>query len=76
LYESHLIDNDNAIVSLAGADLCKANLSRAALNEAALGGADLSWAHLTDATRVTTEHLEENALSLEAATMPDGSRHV
>ncbi len=62
------------------ADLSNANLKRADLREANLEGAnlegaDLSGADLEGATGVTVEELEEQAASLEAATMPDGTEH-
>ena len=62
------------------ADLSHANLKRADLREAnledtSLEGADLSGANLEGATGVTVEELEEQAASLEAATMPDGTEH-
>jgi hypothetical protein len=49
LYESHLIDNDNAIISLAGANLSEANLSKVNLSEADLSGANLSRSDLSRA---------------------------
>ena len=62
------------------ADLSNANIKRADLREADLTGAnltgaDFSEADLEDATGVTVEELEEQAASLEAATMPDGTEH-
>ena len=61
-------------------DLSNANLKRADLREtdlegADLTGADLSGADLEGATGVTIEKLEEQAVSLEGAAMPDGSTH-
>ncbi len=56
-------------------DLSNANLKRADLREADLTGADFSEADLEGATGVTVEELEEQAASLEAATMPDGTVH-
>jgi hypothetical protein len=86
LYESHLIDRNNAFVILDGADLRGADLSRAVLVEADLGGADLSDvdlraadlsnADLTGALGVDSFSLERQASSLEGATMPDGSKHA
>lgn len=49
LYESHLIGNDNPIVSLVGADLREADLRGANLSEADLSGVDLSEADLRGA---------------------------
>jgi uncharacterized protein YjbI with pentapeptide repeats len=65
---------------LNAADLSNANLQRADLREADLEGANLEGANLSEAdlegaTGVTVEELEEQAASLEAATMPDGTEH-
>jgi uncharacterized protein YjbI with pentapeptide repeats len=49
LYESGLINKDNWIIDLKGADLSKANLGEADLYEAYLSGANLSEADLYDA---------------------------
>jgi uncharacterized protein YjbI with pentapeptide repeats len=54
LYESHLIDAGEAVVSLAGANLGETNLERAILRGANLTGANLTganlvWAELTSA---------------------------
>ena len=57
------------------ADLTDADLSNANLRLADLRGANLEDAKLEDATGVTVEELEEQAASLEAATMPDGTEH-
>jgi hypothetical protein len=45
------------------------------LEDTNLEGANLSGANLEGATEVTGEELEEQARSLEAATMPDGTEH-
>jgi uncharacterized protein YjbI with pentapeptide repeats len=60
LYESQLIQIEDTVVGLNGADL---------------SGADLISANLSDAKGVTDEKLEQAAYSLEGATMPDGSTH-
>ena len=65
---------------LNGADLSNANIKRADLREADLTGAnlegaDLSEANLEGATGITVEELEDQAASLEGATMPDGTVH-
>jgi len=65
---------------LSNADLREAHLSEAFLSLATLSGADLSGADLSDAnmkgaTGVTNQRLEQQARSLEGATMPDGSKH-
>jgi uncharacterized protein YjbI with pentapeptide repeats len=57
------------------ADLTDADLSNANLRLADLRGADLEDANLEGATGVTVEELEEQAASLEAATMPDETEH-
>ena len=56
-------------------DLTNANLKRADLRETDLTGADLSGANLEGAIGVTVEELKEQAASLEAATVPDGTEH-
>lgn len=65
---------------LSGADLSNAILERADLTDANLTdadltGADLTGADLTDVEGITAEELEEQAASLEGATMPDGTIH-
>jgi uncharacterized protein YjbI with pentapeptide repeats len=62
------------------ADLSNANLQQADLREADLEGANLEGANLSEAELegaigVTVEELEEQAASLEAVTMPDGTEH-
>src|SRR5215208_1374261 len=61
--------------NLRGVDLKSGNLSSADLSEADLSGADLSDANMKGATGVTNQGLEQQARSLEGATMPDGSKH-
>jgi len=51
------------------------NLSHVYLNQADLGLADLSDADLSDASGITNEELEQQAASLERATMPDGQKY-
>lgn len=64
------LNSDNLMMAeLGGAKLSNANLSGAELTFADLSGADLSGATVTD------EQLAQ-ALSLENATMPDGSKHA
>jgi uncharacterized protein YjbI with pentapeptide repeats len=60
---------------LSGALLRDADLSEAYLIETDLSDADLYKADLHDARGVTEEQLEEQAQTLEGATMPDGSIH-
>jgi uncharacterized protein YjbI with pentapeptide repeats len=52
-----------------------ANLSGADLSGADLGGAYLTDANLSDAKGVTNEELEQQALSLVDATMPNGQKY-
>jgi hypothetical protein len=59
---------------LSGADLSGANLSEANLQRADLSEADLREANLSKAK--ATEKQLDNALSLEGAIMPNGSRHT
>jgi hypothetical protein len=57
------------------ANLSKADLSGADLSGADLSGADLSGADLRDAQAITNEELEQQALSLKGATMPNGQKY-
>jgi uncharacterized protein YjbI with pentapeptide repeats len=90
LYDAQLIQGRVPPVSIDGAnltgvnlndvDLREANLSGATLRNAVLGntdlsGADLSYANLTDAEGVTNEELDQQARSLEGATMPNGQKY-
>jgi uncharacterized protein YjbI with pentapeptide repeats len=85
LHESKLIDKDNPIVDLKGADLSKADLQEADLRGVnligvnlrgiKLTGANLSGATLKDAKYITTEELEKQTKLLKGAIMPDGSLH-
>jgi uncharacterized protein YjbI with pentapeptide repeats len=52
-----------------------ANLSHSDLTDADLTDADLSLANLRDAVGVTKEQLEQQAASLEGATMPNGQKY-
>jgi hypothetical protein len=73
LRELHLIDAD-----LTGADMKGANLERSALVGADLRGADLRGADLrgADLSRASvTQGQLDQAKSLKAAIMPDGSKH-
>jgi uncharacterized protein YjbI with pentapeptide repeats len=63
-------------VDLSGADLSGAKLSGAKLSGAVLSDVDLSGADLSGVQGVTNEELEQQAESLEGATMPDGSKHL
>ncbi len=85
LHEADLRAADLREANLYGADLHDANLEGADLREADLREANLSWAYLraanlraanlTGVIGMTTEQLEEQAASLEGATMPDGKTH-
>ncbi len=57
------------------ANLSSADLREANLREAYLEEADLSRADLRNVHGVTNAELEQQAISLEGATMPDGSKH-
>ena len=61
--------------NLRNADLSEANLYHANLSEANVSEANLSGADLSVAFDITNEELEQQAASLEEATMPDGSIH-
>src|SRR5215212_9274418 len=76
----HRVGGSAPVIELGGADLGDANLreadlSGANLSRANLSGADLSRADLNNAQGITNEELEQQAASLEGATMPDGSIH-
>lgn len=66
---------DLSDADLSGAELVAVDLREADLENASLEGADLSGADMEGATGVTLEELEEQAASLEGATMPDGTEH-
>src|SRR5215204_2663157 len=90
LYESGLITRDRAIFNLRQSDFTGVNLKLAILMQADLRGANLSGAHLrramligarlsrtqlADAYGVTNAQLEQQADSLEGATMPNGQKY-
>jgi uncharacterized protein YjbI with pentapeptide repeats len=60
---------------LSGADLSNTNLDATVLYKADLSGADLYKANLNNAQGITNEELEQQAASLEGATMPDGQKY-
>jgi cell division protein FtsB len=75
-----LIGADLSDANLVGADLSEANLigadlSRSVLDNANLSGADLDNANLEGADGITNERLDQKALSLEGATMPEGQKY-
>jgi uncharacterized protein YjbI with pentapeptide repeats len=61
--------------TLKDADLSDAKLSGANLSDAKLSRANLSSADLSDALGITNEELEQQAASLEGATMPNGQKY-
>ena len=67
-------DDKDPIIVLSGANLRSANLSLTLLLGANLANTNLTEADLTDAMRVTNEELQQQAASLEGATMPDGQK--
>ena len=70
LSKAFLIGTDLREAILSGA-----NLSGADLRKAKLGSVRLSKADLSGAKGVNNRQLEQQAASLEGATMPDGSKH-
>ncbi len=75
LTDATLRSADLTDANLSNANLRLADLREANLEDANLEGANLSEANLEGATGATVEELEEQAASLEAATMPDGTEH-
>jgi uncharacterized protein YjbI with pentapeptide repeats len=91
LVEANLEGANLATADLSGANLKGANLQNASLKganlkganleDASLGGytilafANLSGADLSDAQGITNEELEQQAVSLDGATMPNGQKY-
>ena len=75
LTDAHLPRADLTDADLPNTNLQLADLRGANLEDTKLEGANLSEANLEGATGVSVEELEEQAASLEAATMPDGTEH-
>jgi uncharacterized protein YjbI with pentapeptide repeats len=80
LSDVNLIETDLSGAVLSGAVLRRAVVSGADLRETYLNGidlhgADLSGTNLRDARGVTDEQLEEQALTLQGATMPGGQKY-
>jgi uncharacterized protein YjbI with pentapeptide repeats len=75
LSEADLSDANLSDANLRFANLSAANLRFAKLREADLSEVDLSDANLGGAVGITKEELEQQAKTLEGATMPDGSKH-
>src|SRR5215213_6174392 len=77
---AHLPNADLSGANLIGADLSEANLFSADLSDATLIGADLSRAvldnaDLGNANGITNAELEQQAVSLEGADMPNGQKY-
>ena len=77
---AHLTNADLSDASLIGADLRDANLisadlSRADLSEANLIGANLENANLSGAEGITNAELEQQAVSLVGADLPNGQKY-
>jgi uncharacterized protein YjbI with pentapeptide repeats len=72
---THLQDANLTKANLQGADLEEAILQRADLSHANLDGANLSGAYLGSAEGITNEELEQQAKTLEGATMPNGQKY-
>jgi len=77
---AHLVRADLSGAYLTGTNLMDANLIDANLGEAFLIGADLSGtvlsgAVLVEAKGITNEELEQQARSLEGATLPNGQKY-
>ena len=80
LNEAELKGADLSGANLRGALLVEANLrnaslSKAILSDASLFRADLSGAYLSDTHGITNEELDQQAASLEGATMPNGQKY-
>jgi uncharacterized protein YjbI with pentapeptide repeats len=87
LVEADLVQGRDPTISLRGAalrktylydaadDLSGATLRNADLRRANLSGADLTDANLTDVSGITNEELEQQAETLEGATMPNGQKY-
>ena len=75
LSKADLSKADLSKANLHKADLTEANLLETDLSAAKLYGANLTGAKLKDVTGITVEELEKQTISLEGATMPDGSIH-
>jgi uncharacterized protein YjbI with pentapeptide repeats len=80
LFGTDLSDADLSDAILSGAHLDNAtlkdaDLSGAILSRANLSYANLSYANLNDASGITNEELEQQARSLEGATMPNGQKY-
>ena len=72
---ANLIGADLTFAGPSNANLHRANLSDANLIRANLSDANLSDANLSDASGITNEKLDQQAASLEGATMPNGQKY-
>ena len=72
---AHLPNADLGDADLSDANLIGANLSDAILVKANLSGAVLDNANLSGAKGITNEELEQQAVSLEGANMPNAQKH-
>src|SRR5215204_953701 len=75
-----LLDNADLVAhlpnaDLSGASLIGADLSRSVLDNANLSGAVLDNANLGGADGITNEELDQKAVSLEGADMPNGQKY-
>jgi uncharacterized protein YjbI with pentapeptide repeats len=75
LTETRLDEANLQGADLSGAFLYRANLASADLTGAILTNADLRRADLSAAVGINTETLEQQASSLEGATMPNGQKY-
>jgi uncharacterized protein YjbI with pentapeptide repeats len=75
LFLANLSDANLSHALLDGADLPFADLSDANLSDANLSDANLNHANLNHASGITNEEMEQQAASLEDATMPNGQKY-
>jgi uncharacterized protein YjbI with pentapeptide repeats len=75
LHGADMPDANLEEADLSNANLSNANLSNANLYSADLSEADLSGANLSGARGLTNEELDQQAKSLEDATMPNGQKY-
>jgi uncharacterized protein YjbI with pentapeptide repeats len=75
LSETSLAASNLAHAILTNVNLSDSVLRNANLSGANLSGANLSGANLSDAQGITNEELDQQASSLEGATMPNGQKY-
>jgi uncharacterized protein YjbI with pentapeptide repeats len=75
LKNANLFSADLTGANLNDAELTGANLSEAVLTKADLSVASLDDADLSSALGITNEELEQQALTLDGATMPNGQKY-